>query len=112
MAKYNVPTAAYEAFDDFDKALEYVKSRPLPAVIKYDGLAAGKGVVVAMTYEEAEAALRDMLLDESFGKGRVVVEDFLDDSGILFHVCCVGQQGVSSCNGTGPQTRLRRRQRP
>ena len=87
MAKYNVPTAAYEAFDDFDKALEYVKSRPLPAVIKYDGLAAGKGVVVAMTYEEAEAALRDMLLDESFGKGRVVVEDFLD--GPEFSFMCV-----------------------
>ena len=87
MAEYNVPTAAYEAFDDFDKALEYVKSRPLPAVIKYDGLAAGKGVVVAMTYEEAEAALRDMLLDESFGKGRVVVEDFLD--GPEFSFMCV-----------------------
>lgn len=87
MAKYNVPTAAYEAFDDFNKALEYVKSRPLPAVIKYDGLAAGKGVVVAMTYEEAEAALRDMLLDESFGKGRVVVEDFLD--GPEFSFMCV-----------------------
>ena len=87
MAKYNVPTAAYEAFDDFDKALEYVKSRPLPAVIKYDGLAAGKGVVVAMTYDEAEAALRDMLLDESFGKGRVVVEDFLD--GPEFSFMCV-----------------------
>ena len=87
MAKYNVPTAAYEAFDDFDKALEYVKSRPLPAVIKYDGLAAGKGVVVAMTYEEVEAALRDMLLDESFGKGRVVVEDFLD--GPEFSFMCV-----------------------
>ncbi len=87
MAKYNVPTAAYEAFDDFNKALEYVKSRPLPAVIKYDGLAAGKGVVVAMTYEEAEAALRDMLLNESFGKGRVVVEDFLD--GPEFSFMCV-----------------------
>ncbi|MBD5355597.1 MAG: phosphoribosylamine--glycine ligase [Bacteroides sp.] len=87
MTKYNVPTAAYEAFDDFDKAWEYVKNRPLPAVIKYDGLAAGKGVVVALTYEEAEAALRDMLLDETFGKGRVVVEDFLD--GPEFSFMCV-----------------------
>ena len=87
MTKYNVPTAAYEAFDEFEPAWEYVKNRPLPAVIKYDGLAAGKGVVVALTYEEAEAALRDMLLDEAFGKGRVVVEDFLD--GPEFSFMCV-----------------------
>lgn len=87
MTKYNVPTAAYEAFDNFDKAWKYVKNRPLPAVIKYDGLAAGKGVVVALTYEEAKAALRDMLLDETFGKGRVVVEDFLD--GPEFSFMCV-----------------------
>ena len=87
MTKYNVPTASYEAFDDFNKAWEYVKSRLLPAVIKYDGLAAGKGVVVALSYEEAERALRDMLLDSAFGKGRVVVEDFLD--GPEFSFMCV-----------------------
>lgn len=87
MARYGVPTAAYEAFDNFDEAWEYVRNRPLPAVIKYDGLAAGKGVVVALSYEEAEAALRDMLLDASFGKGRVVVEDFLD--GPEFSFMCV-----------------------
>jgi phosphoribosylamine--glycine ligase len=87
MAKYNIPTAAYEAFDSYEEAWEYVKSRPLPAVIKYDGLAAGKGVVVAESYEEADAALKDMLLDESFGKGRVVVEDFL--AGPEFSFMCV-----------------------
>ena len=87
MAKYGVPTSGYEAFDDFEKAWDYVKNRPLPAVIKYDGLAAGKGVVVALSYEEAEAALRDMLLDSSFGKGRVVVEDFL--AGPEFSFMCV-----------------------
>lgn len=87
MAKYHVPTAAYEAFDDFGKAWEYVSNRPLPAVIKYDGLAAGKGVVVAASYAEAEEALRDMLLDSTFGKGRVVVEDFLD--GPEFSFMCV-----------------------
>lgn len=87
MDKYNVPTAAYRVFDEFAPAWEYVKNRPLPAVIKYDGLAAGKGVVVAVTYDEAEAALRDMLLDESFGKGRVVVEDFL--AGPEFSFMCV-----------------------
>lgn len=87
MAKYNIPTASYEAFEEFEPAWEYVKGRPLPAVIKYDGLAAGKGVVVAESYEEAEAALKDMLLDESFGKGRVVVEEFLD--GPEFSFMCV-----------------------
>ena len=83
----NVPTAAYRVFDEFGDAWDYVRKRPLPAVIKYDGLAAGKGVVVAATYDEAEAALRDMLLDASFGKGRVVVEDFL--SGPEFSFMCV-----------------------
>lgn len=87
MDRYGVPTAAYRVFDEFEPAWEYVKNRPLPAVIKYDGLAAGKGVVVALTYEEAEAALRDMLLDASFGKGRVVIEDFLE--GPEFSFMCV-----------------------
>lgn len=87
MEKYGVPTASYRAFDDFDQAWDYVRNRPLPAVIKYDGLAAGKGVVVATDYAEAEAALRDMLLDSAFGKGRVVVEDFLD--GPEFSFMCV-----------------------
>ena len=77
MKRADVPTASYETFTDFDRALEYVKSRPLPAVIKYDGLAAGKGVVVADSYEDAEAALRDMLLDETFGSAKVIVEDYL-----------------------------------
>ena len=77
MQKYKVPTAAYHTFEDFEAALKHVKNHPLPAVIKYDGLAAGKGVVVALSYEEAEEALRDMLLDHSFGKGKVIVEEFL-----------------------------------
>ena len=77
MEKYGIPTAAYRSFDNFDEALAYVNGRPFPAVLKYDGLAAGKGVVIAANAEEAEAALRSMLLDEAFGKGRVVVEDFL-----------------------------------
>ena len=86
MEKYGVPTAAYRAFSDYGAAAEYVRSRPLPAVLKYDGLAAGKGVVVAESYDEADAALRDMLLDDRFGKGRVVVEDFLE--GPEFSLMC------------------------
>ena len=77
MDKYAIPTAGYRSFDKFEEALEYVNARPFPAVLKYDGLAAGKGVVIAADAAEAEAALRSMLLDEAFGKGRVVVEDFL-----------------------------------
>lgn len=77
MEKYDIPTAAYRAFDDYDAAWDYVNSNPLPTVLKYDGLAAGKGVVVAQTLEEADAALRDMLLDDKFGEGRVVIEECL-----------------------------------
>ena len=78
MQKYGIPTAAYRSFSVFEEALEYVRRRPFPAVLKYDGLAAGKGVVIAGTMAEAEAALRSMLLDHSFGQGRVVIEDYLE----------------------------------
>ena len=86
MKKYNVPTAAYETFEDFDAALAYVKSGSLPTVLKYDGLAAGKGVVIAETMEQAEEALRDMLLDSKFGKGKVVIEEYLE--GPEFSLLC------------------------
>ncbi len=86
MVKYDIPTAAYEAFDDYEQARAYVEHKGAPIVLKYDGLAAGKGVVVAMSIEEADAALRDMLLDASFGQGRVVVEDFL--TGPEFSLMC------------------------
>lgn len=78
MKKYGIPTAGYRSFTDYDKALAFVSGRPFPAVLKYDGLAAGKGVVIAANLKEAEAALKDMLLDGSFGKGKVVVEDYLE----------------------------------
>ncbi len=87
MDRFNVPTAGYRAFDNYEEALAYVKAGKIPTVIKYDGLAAGKGVVVAMSLEEADAALKDMLLDSSFGKGRVVIEDFLE--GPEFSFMCV-----------------------
>ena len=86
MVKYDVPTAAYAAFSDFDEAMAYVRQGSLPTVLKYDGLAAGKGVVIATTMEEAEATLRDMLLDTKFGEGRVVVEEFL--TGEEFSLMC------------------------
>lgn len=77
MLKYDIPTAAYRSFTDYEEALAYVREGSFPTVIKYDGLAAGKGVIIAENYEEAEAALRDMLLDASFGEGKVVIEEFL-----------------------------------
>ena len=86
MVKYDVPTAAYATFSDFEEALAYVKKGSLPTVLKYDGLAAGKGVVIATTMEEAEATLRDMLLDTRFGKGSVVIEEFL--TGEEFSLMC------------------------
>ena len=86
MHKYDIPTAAYATFEDFDAALEYVEAGSLPTVLKYDGLAAGKGVVIAETLEEAEVALRDMLQDEKFGKGKVVIEEYLE--GPEFSLLC------------------------
>ena len=79
MQKYGIPTAACEVFEDADAALRYVKSCPLPAVVKADGLALGKGVVICETREEAEEAVTSMMLDGKFGQSgaRVVIEEFL-----------------------------------
>ncbi len=93
MAEAGIPTAAYRSFSDFEEALSYVKGRPFPAVLKYDGLAAGKGVVIAQDAAEARAALADMLLDHSFGEGRVVVEDFLTGPEFSF-MCFVDGEHV------------------
>ena len=79
MKKYGIPTAAYESFDDADAALDYIASAPLPIVVKADGLALGKGVVIAETREEARQAVTAMMRDGQFGQsGRsVVIEEFL-----------------------------------
>ena len=79
MKKYGIPTAAYEVFDDCDKALAYVQSAPVPMVVKADGLALGKGVLICQTREEAEDAVRSMMIDNRFGMSgsRVVIEEFL-----------------------------------
>ncbi len=93
MAKYEIPTAGFKAFTDYAEAKAYVEARPLPAVLKYDGLAAGKGVVIAQTMEEADEALKDMLLDTKFGQGKVVVEDFLTGPEFSF-MCFVSGEKV------------------
>ncbi len=79
MKRYGIPTAAYETFDSLDRALEYVKKAALPIVVKADGLALGKGVVICETREEAEEALVSMMRDGRFGHSgdRVVIEEFL-----------------------------------
>lgn len=94
MKKYNIPTAAYQTFDDYEEASLYLKKVGAPIVIKYDGLAAGKGVVVAMTYEEADAALKDMLQDNRFGKGKVVMEEFLQGPEFSLLAMVNGEQVV------------------
>ena len=80
MKKYNVPTAKYEIFTQADEALAYVKQEGAPIVIKADGLAAGKGVIVAMTDEEAVAAVQEIMSDKAFGSAgsRVVIEEFME----------------------------------
>jgi phosphoribosylamine--glycine ligase len=79
MKKYHIPTAAYEVFDDMDKALAYLEDAPIPTVIKADGLALGKGVIIATTRDEAKDAVRSMMQDKVFGKSgdHIVIEEFL-----------------------------------
>ena len=79
MKKYNIPTAAYEVFEDADAALAYLESAPIPTVIKADGLALGKGVIIAQTRKEAREAVVSIMRDKQFGKSgdRVVIEQFL-----------------------------------
>ena len=80
MKKYGIPTAKYEIFGDYEKALAYVKGAPLPVVLKADGLALGKGVLICRTEKEAEEGLKEIMLDKKFGKAgdKVVVEEFLE----------------------------------
>ncbi|MBR5613813.1 MAG: phosphoribosylamine--glycine ligase [Clostridia bacterium] len=79
MKKYNIPTAEYEVFSDLDAALKYLETAPIPTVIKADGLALGKGVIIAQTREEAMDAVRSMMEDRIFGDSgnNVVIEEFL-----------------------------------
>ncbi len=79
MKKYNIPTAEYEVFTDMDAALTYLQTAPIPTVIKADGLALGKGVIIAETREEAVAAVKSMMSDKVFGKSgdQIVIEEFL-----------------------------------
>lgn len=80
MKKYKIPTAKYETFESYDKAIEYLKTAPIPTVIKADGLALGKGVIIAETKEKAFDTVKNIMKDKAFGKSgdRIVIEEFLE----------------------------------
>ncbi|MEL6116229.1 phosphoribosylamine--glycine ligase [Photobacterium sp. SP02] len=93
LARHQIPTAEYQNFTEIEPALAYLKEKGAPIVVKADGLAAGKGVIVAMTQEEAEEAVRDMLAGNAFGEAghRVVIEEFLDGEEASFIVMVDGE---------------------
>ncbi|MCG7566445.1 phosphoribosylamine--glycine ligase [Pseudoalteromonas ruthenica] len=93
LARHDIPTAFYKTFEQIEPALAYIKEQGAPIVVKADGLAAGKGVIVAMTEAEAEAAVRDMLAGNAFGEAgsRVVIEEFLEGEEASFIVMVDGK---------------------
>lgn len=116
MVKYGVPTAAYATFSDFEQAKAYIEKQGAPIVVKADGLALGKGVVVAETVDQAVDAVREMLLDNKFGDSgaRVVIEEFLDGeefslfafvNGDTFYIMPTAQDHKRAYDGDkGPNT--------
>ena len=96
MAKYHIPTAKYQAFTDMDAALAYVRSQGAPIVVKADGLALGKGVIVAQTVAEAEEAVRAMMADKKFGEAgaRVVIEECMTGPEVTVLAFCDGEHLV------------------
>jgi phosphoribosylamine--glycine ligase len=116
LKRHHIPTAEYQSFTDVEPALEYLRARSAPIVVKADGLAAGKGVVVAETMEQAEAAVRHMLADNAFGNAgsRVVIEEFLAGEEASFIVMADGEHALALAtsqdhkrvgdNDTGPNT--------
>jgi phosphoribosylamine--glycine ligase len=93
MARHGIPTAAYGSFTDIDEAVAFIQAHGAPIVVKADGLAAGKGVIIARTTEEAETAVKDMLAGNAFGEAghRVVVEEFLTGEEASFIVMADGK---------------------
>lgn len=93
LARHKIPTADYQTFEQIDPALAYLKEKGAPIVVKADGLAAGKGVIVAVTEQEAEDAIRDMLAGNAFGDAgsRVVIEEFLEGEEASFIVMVDGE---------------------
>ena len=111
--KANIPTAAYGRFTDPEAAKTYLASQSLPIVVKADGLAAGKGVIIATTREEAEAAI-DACLSGAFGTAgnEIVIEEFLEGEEASFFALCDGEHGAGARLRARSQARRRRRHRP
>ena len=86
MKKYGIPTAAYEVFSDMESALAYLDSAPIPTVIKADGLALGKGVLICNTLEEAKAGVKEIMMDKHFGSAGNRFSTFKGDGKILDHL--------------------------
>jgi phosphoribosylamine--glycine ligase len=97
MARHDIPTAAFEVFDDLDAALNFVREKDGPCVVKADGLAAGKGVAVCATRAEAESALREIMGDRRFGAAgeRVVIEDLLEGEEVSYYAITDGEHIVT-----------------
>ena len=97
LAKYSIPTAAYGNFSEVSPALQYLQTCQLPVVVKASGLAAGKGVLICESMENAQAAVEDMLSGESFGESgkEVVIEEFLDGEEASLHLICSGESYVA-----------------
>src|SRR5690606_12812405 len=96
LKRHGIPTAAYENFTEVEPALDYLRKQAMPIVIKADGLAAGKGVIIAQTLAEAEATVRDMLSGNSFGSAgsRVVIEEFMTGEEASFIVLVDGEHAL------------------
>ncbi len=96
LAKYKIPTAAYGNFQEVEPAMQYLESCHLPVVVKASGLAAGKGVIICSTQDEAKTAVQDMLTGSSFGESgkEVVIEDFLEGEEASLHLICSGESYV------------------
>ena len=96
MKKYNIPTAGYETFDNYDAALEYVRKGDFPVVLKADGLALGKGVLICNTFEGAEEGLKTIMVDKKFGESgnKVVIEEFLTGPEVSILSFCDGKTVV------------------
>ena len=93
MKKYNIPTAKYETFDNYNDALTYIKNNSFPTVVKADGLALGKGVLICNDLSEAEAALKEIMVDKKFGESgnKVVIEEFLTGPEVSVLSFCDGK---------------------
>ena len=104
MRKYGIPTARYEVFDNMDKAIDYVRLQGAPIVVKADGLALGKGVVVAQTVEQAEAAIHSIMAERKFGDSgaRVVIEECMSGPEVTLLAFTDGKTTVSYTHLTLP----------